>query len=68
MAIISDTDMSIEDAKEEIDTLINNARFRCFRPIRVAEILYHSRTEANVALEKWEVISNGTRYEPYGDG
>lgn len=51
---MSDTDMSIEDAKEEIDTLINNARFRCFRPIRVAEILYHSRTEANVALENPE--------------
>jgi HaeII restriction endonuclease. len=46
--------MDIDDAKAEIDTLINNARFRCFRPIRVAEILYHSRTEANVALENPE--------------
>jgi type II restriction enzyme len=43
--------MEIEDAKGEIDTLINNARFRCFRPIRVAEILYHSRTVDDVALE-----------------
>lgn len=43
--------MDIEDAKAEIDTLINNARFRCFRPIRVAEILYHSRTVDDVALE-----------------
>ena len=43
--------MSIDDAKAEIDTLINNARFRCFRPIRVAEILYHSRTRAAVDLE-----------------
>lgn len=31
------------EAKKELDTLINNARFRCHRPIRVAEILFHSR-------------------------
>ena len=37
------TEMNPAEAKDEIDTMIDNARFRCFRPIRVAEILYHSR-------------------------
>ncbi|TQQ79278.1 HaeII family restriction endonuclease [Halonotius terrestris] len=46
--------MDIADAKAEIDTLINNARFRCFRPIRVAEILHRSRTVSEVALEEPE--------------
>jgi|GEM_PF-1116214 len=44
------TEMNPAEAKQEIDTMINNARFRCFRPIRVAEILYHSRTEGGFDL------------------
>lgn len=42
--------MSISDAKEEIDTLIANSRFRCYRPIRVAEILCKSRTDARIDI------------------
>lgn len=38
--------MSVAAGKDQIDTLISNARFRCHRPIRVAEILYHARTES----------------------
>ena len=44
------TEMNPAEAKDEIDTMIDNARFRCFRPIRVAEILYHSRTEGGFDL------------------
>lgn len=46
--------MDINDAKDEIDTLISNARFRCHRAIRVAEILYHSRTETEIQLSEVE--------------
>ncbi|MFB6224888.1 MAG: HaeII family restriction endonuclease [Candidatus Paceibacteria bacterium] len=46
--------MSVSNAKSEIDTLINNARFRCHRPIRIAEILYHSRTDSDIDISNVE--------------
>lgn len=56
--------MSVADGKAEIDTLISNARFRCHRPIRVAEILHHSRTDETIEVtdvESYRVESGNWR-------
>lgn len=56
--------MSVADGKSDIDTLISNARFRCHRPIRVAEILYHSRTDSDIDItdvEDYRVDSGNWR-------
>lgn len=42
--------MSVVEAQAQIDTLITNSRFRCYRPIRIAEILYHSRTDTEIDI------------------
>lgn len=58
--------MSVEDAKAEIDTLIGNSRFRCYRPLRVAEILFRSRTDAEIDIadpESYRVASARWRDE-----
>lgn len=56
--------MDVSTAKDEIDTLIGNARFRCYRPIRVAEILYKSRTDSEIEItdpESYRVDSGNWR-------
>ena len=58
--------MSEQAAKAELDSLISDARFRCYRPIRVAEVLYKSRTQSDITItnpESYRVASNNWRDE-----
>ena len=40
--------LDIEQAKTKLDTIINKSRTRFYKPIQIAEVLYHSRIENNI--------------------
>ncbi|MEL4896392.1 HaeII family restriction endonuclease [Crocosphaera sp. Alani8] len=38
----------IEKAKTQLDKIINKSRTRFYKPIQIAEVLYHSRIQQNI--------------------
>ena len=43
-----------EEAKSALDALIQKSRVHWYKPIQIAEILYHHRTDKNIDLLQLE--------------
>ncbi len=48
----------MQTAKQALDKVITKARVHLYKPIQVAEILYHDRTENNINLSDLETYRN----------
>jgi hypothetical protein len=58
--------ISINEAKNRLDKLINKARHRLYKPIQIAEILYKARTSKGIIpskLETYRRVSNKWKAE-----
>lgn len=47
-------DRNLKTAKEALDNLIQISRVHLYKPIQIAEILYHHRVDGNINLEELE--------------
>ena len=52
--------MTREEAKRKLDTVINKSRVHLYKPIQIAEILYHQRT-VNPNLDLLDLESYRTK-------
>ncbi len=53
--------MNIQTAKQALDKVIAKARVHLYKPIQVAEILYHDRTVKNINLSDLETYRNASK-------
>jgi hypothetical protein len=50
--------MDIQEAKQSLDKVIDKARVHLYKPIQVAEILHHDRTEGGITLSDLSTYRN----------
>ena len=53
--------MEIRTAKQSLDKVIDKARVHLYKPIQIAEILYHDRTENDVSLSDLSTYRTNSR-------
>ena len=53
---------SIEEAKDRLDFIINKGRVHLYKPIQIAEVLYHSRVgDADIDVNRLETYRSNRR-------
>ena len=50
--------MSLKQAKTSLDKIIRKSRVHLYKPIQIAEILYHHRVEGALEIEDLESYRN----------
>jgi hypothetical protein len=53
--------MSIKEAKQSLDKVIDKARVHLYKPIQIAEILHHDRTEKDINLSDLTTYRNSSK-------
>lgn len=53
--------MTIQDAKQALDKVINKSRIHLYKPIQIAEILYRDRTRKDINLSILETYRNPSK-------
>jgi len=52
----------MKDAKRALDEIIRKSRIHCYKPIQIAEILFHSRTEGKFSISDLESYRNPSKH------
>lgn len=53
--------MNVSEAKEALDNLIRKSRVHLYKPIQIAEILYHDRMQGGLDLNNLETYRNTSK-------
>ena len=53
--------MTSSEEKEALDKIIRKSRVHLYKPIQIAEILYHDRVHGDIVLEQKETYRNHSK-------